>query len=153
MCVSDFRSETVKSLSSRPTHQQSSASVEEISKMRELVTRAKANVDGMMSQLKTMPLGGAIMDVAKSRDMAKWFEATSSDLRNLDELVNSSFWATTAAPPQLAVATALQNHTATTNSTLTLTTTLNNNGASDYSNDYFKLNSDSNVRVFLLLLS
>lgn len=117
--------------------------------MRELVTRAKANVDGMMSQLKTMPLGGAIMDVAKSRDMAKWFEATSSDLRNLDELVNSSFWATTAAPPQLAVATA----TATTNSTLTLTTTLNNNGASDYSNDYFKLNSDSNVRVFLLLLS
>lgn len=141
-------------MSSRPTNggggHQHSASVEEISKMRELVTRAKANVDGMMSQLKMMPLGGAMMDVTKSRDMAKWFEATSSDLRNLDELVNSSFWA--AAPPQLAS----QNHTATT-STLTLTTTQNNNtisnGGSDYSNDYYKLNTDNNVKIIRIRIN
>lgn len=133
-----------------PSH----TSVEEIGRMRELVSRAKANVDGMMSQLKMIPLSEP-----KSRDMfTRWFEATSTDLKNLDEFVSSSFW----IPPHSS-STNYQlngnNHATTSSnaglnsgdSTISTTVRASNNTSNNnqFSSidfiDYSKFNCDNNV--------
>lgn len=99
--------------------------------MRELVSRAKSNVDEMMSQLKMMPAHQG--DVKTRIDMTKWFEATSSDLRNLDELVTSStYWAASNGQNRQ-----LNGHFEPSNRLNTILST--------DSNDFTKLNND-NVR-------